>query len=155
MTDPSTPPPHETAPPDIGPAGIRAALALATAFLTRLPVPGHLAGGPLAPVMAAFPAVGAGLGLAAGLAMLVAGWLGLGPWPAALIALAVPMLLTGALHEDGLADTADGLGGGGNRERALEMILKIASKCSAVGPKRLVIRLGFTPAPHDRFAVNS
>lgn len=85
-------------------------------------MPGGLVRGPLAPVMAAFPIIGAALGLAAGLVYGLASWLGLAAWPAALLALAAPILLTGALHEDGLADTADGLGGGRSAERRLEIM---------------------------------
>jgi len=47
----------------------------------------------------------------------------LGKLPAALLGLAVSLMLTGALHEDGLADTADALGGGATRDKVL-LILK-------------------------------
>ncbi|MBR0823938.1 adenosylcobinamide-GDP ribazoletransferase [Bradyrhizobium manausense] len=47
---------------------------------------------------------------------------GLSPGPAAMLALASTIVVTGALHEDGLADTADGLGGGRTRERKLEIM---------------------------------
>ncbi|MBT6118983.1 MAG: adenosylcobinamide-GDP ribazoletransferase [Rhodospirillaceae bacterium] len=117
-----------------GPVG---ALAHAAAFLTRLPVPAGLAHGPLAPAMAAFPVVGAALGLAAGLVYGLASWLGLGPWPASLLAVATPILLTGALHEDGLADTADGLGGGHTAERRLEIMRD--SRTGAFGVLALIL----------------
>jgi adenosylcobinamide-GDP ribazoletransferase len=48
--------------------------------------------------------------------------IGLTPGPAAMLALASTVIVTGALHEDGLADTADGLGGGRTRERKLEIM---------------------------------
>jgi len=117
--------------------GPRDALAHAAAFLTRIPVPGGLVRGPLGPAMVAFPMVGAALGLAAGLVYGLASWLGLGPWPAALLALATPILLTGALHEDGLADTADGLGGGRNAERRLEIMRD--SRTGAFGVLALIL----------------
>src|SRR4051812_44204788 len=46
-----------------------------------------------------------------------------GAWPAAILVLGLQLLLTGAFHEDGLADTADALGGGFTREKVL-LILK-------------------------------
>ena len=45
--------------------------------------------------------------------------LGFAPMVAALLAIAARLLLTGALHEDGLADFCDGFGGGSTRERTL------------------------------------
>jgi adenosylcobinamide-GDP ribazoletransferase len=48
--------------------------------------------------------------------------LGLPVMPAAALALAATVLVTGALHEDGLADTADGFGGGATATRKLEIM---------------------------------
>ena len=48
--------------------------------------------------------------------------LGLGPGPAALMAILAGLALTGALHEDGLADTVDGLCGGSDREQKLAIM---------------------------------
>jgi len=48
--------------------------------------------------------------------------LGLGAWLSAALTVAVLTLVTGAFHEDGLADTADGFGGGGTRDRRLEIM---------------------------------
>jgi adenosylcobinamide-GDP ribazoletransferase len=64
-----------------------------------------------------FPLVGAAIGLIAGLALLGAFQLGLHPLACAFIAVAVAIALSGALHEDGLADFADGLGGGTREDR--------------------------------------
>nr|WP_249810432.1 adenosylcobinamide-GDP ribazoletransferase [Bradyrhizobium sp. 157] len=47
---------------------------------------------------------------------------GLTSGPAAMLALASTVIVTGALHEDGLADAVDGLGGGRTRERKLEIM---------------------------------
>jgi adenosylcobinamide-GDP ribazoletransferase len=69
-----------------------------------------------------FPAVGALIGLAGAIGYALATWLGLPPWPAAVVALATTILLTGALHEDGLADVADGFGGGRTREDKLRIM---------------------------------
>lgn len=44
------------------------------------------------------------------------------PLVAALLAIAASMALTGCFHEDGLADTADGIGGGSSRERRLQIM---------------------------------
>jgi adenosylcobinamide-GDP ribazoletransferase len=98
-------------------------LHLAATFLTRLPLPALAAVEPggLARAMTAFPAVGAGIGLAAGLVFL-AGDAVLPSPVAALLAVLASILLTGALHEDGLADSADGLGARGGRDRRLEVM---------------------------------
>jgi adenosylcobinamide-GDP ribazoletransferase len=96
----------------------------ATSFLTRLPVPvpGPAQAGDLAAAAHAFPLVGAAVGALAGLAGLLAAGLGLPPALAAGVALAAQVLLTGALHEDGLADVADGLGAGRDRVRTLAVM---------------------------------
>jgi adenosylcobinamide-GDP ribazoletransferase len=81
----------------------------AAAFLTRLPLYRDSRGGSLDGVALWFPAVGWGIGAATGAVALVvgahAGW-ALG----AAVAVAFGVALTGALHIDGLADTADALG---------------------------------------------
>jgi adenosylcobinamide-GDP ribazoletransferase len=68
-----------------------------------------------------FPAVGICIGLVSAAVLLLAGaiW---GPVVAALLAVAASIVVTGALHEDGLADTADGLGGGWNVEKRLAIM---------------------------------
>jgi len=68
------------------------------------------------------PAVGALLGLAGGVAYALAWHLGLTSFLAALAAIAVVALLTGAMHEDGLADVADGFGGGRTRGDTLRIM---------------------------------
>ena len=65
---------------------------------------------------------GAIVGLIAGVAFAVAAWLGLPPSLSAIVALAAAILVTGSLHEDGVADIADGFGGGNTRERKLEIM---------------------------------
>src|SRR5579872_4712301 len=95
-------------------------LARAGAFLTRLPLPA--AEGELASSGWAFPLIGAGLGILTGLAYIIALWLGIPPLPAAFIAVLAGVALTGALHEDGLADTMDGLYGGSDRETRLAIM---------------------------------
>jgi adenosylcobinamide-GDP ribazoletransferase len=87
---------------------------VALAFLTRLPVGAALPWGAadLAASAPMFPVVGALIGLAGAIAYALAVWLGLPPWPAAAVALGATIWLSGAMHEDGLADVADGFGGG-------------------------------------------
>ena len=65
----------------------------------------------------------------------------LGPWVAAMSALVVSILLTGAFHEDGLADTADALGGAYDRDKIF-VILK-DSRVGAFGALALVISIAF------------
>lgn len=83
----------------------------AWAFLTRLPGGAHPDGErELGRGVPWFPAVGAVLGTLIG-SLYWALYSPLGPTLAAVAAVAVGIVLTGAFHEDGLADTADGLGG--------------------------------------------
>ena len=96
---------------------------MALSFLTQ--IPGGAAaedGWRLAESTWAFPLVGAGIGAVAALVLLAAQLSGLGDWPAALLAVLTGLLLTGALHEDGLADAADGLAGGGDRAQKLAIM---------------------------------
>src|ERR1043166_4205407 len=99
-------------------------LRTAAAFLTRLPMP-HPDGPRPANFVRAqrmFPVVGALIGIAVGALFL--GMLGIGipALAAAALALGASALLTGALHEDGLADVADGFGGGRDRDAKLEIM---------------------------------
>ncbi|GFE51992.1 adenosylcobinamide-GDP ribazoletransferase [Roseobacter cerasinus] len=97
---------------------------LAAALLSRLPLP-HLPESAFArggQASWAYPIVGAGLGGLAACAGAVALALGLPAVFAAGLLLATLMMLTGAMHEDGLGDTADGLWGGFTLERRLEIM---------------------------------
>jgi adenosylcobinamide-GDP ribazoletransferase len=97
--------------------GIRAAFA----FFTRIPVGGFPYGDrELAWAPAHAPLVGGVLGGALG--ALNTALLPLGTFPAATLVVGVSMLLTGALHEDGLADTSDALGGGKDRISILAIL---------------------------------
>jgi adenosylcobinamide-GDP ribazoletransferase len=103
--------------------GIFAGFAVATAFFTRIPVPtSACCPDRLADAAWAFPLVGAGIGGVAAFAFLLAQLFGLGDWPAALLTVLASIVLTGALHEDGLADTADGLIGGHDRDQRLTIM---------------------------------
>jgi adenosylcobinamide-GDP ribazoletransferase len=96
---------------------------LALQFLTRLPLPPDV--GWSAERMAAtprwHPAVGAVVAAVSSLAYAAAAMVG-PPVFAAVAATAAGIVATGAFHEDGLADTCDGLGGGGERDRVLEIM---------------------------------
>jgi adenosylcobinamide-GDP ribazoletransferase len=95
----------------------------AVAFFTRIPVMSMPVGDvTLADASWAFPLAGAGIGAIIAFAFLVAQVVRLGDLPSALVAVLVGLLLTGALHEDGLADTADGIFGGGTPARRLEIM---------------------------------
>ncbi len=95
----------------------------AVQFLTRIPVP-HLKDFQrdwTARATRWFPLVGALVGLACGGVFVAASQVWSGVLPA-LVAVAVGVAITGAFHEDGLADSLDGLGGGQTRERRLEIM---------------------------------
>ena len=96
----------------------------AVAFLTRLPMPHPDGAMPKNFVRAhrMFPVVGALIGAAVGLLCLGLRSIGVPDLAAAALALGGSAILTGALHEDGLADVADGFGGGRDRESKLEIM---------------------------------
>lgn len=94
----------------------------AVAFLTRVPTgatPGDRS--QLAASIAWFPVVGALVGAAVAGAF-AAGMAALPPLVASALAVGAGMVLTGALHEDGLADVADALGGGHDRDDRLRIL---------------------------------
>lgn len=97
-------------------------LRAAVAFYTRIPLGGPAADG-AAVARAAWcaPLVGALIGALSGLAFWIAWRLNLPPFVCATLAVGTSLALTGALHEDGLADMADGFGGE-SRERALAIM---------------------------------
>jgi len=96
---------------------------LAAQLLTRFPVTKGVDYTPEkdAQSVGYYPAIGLLVGIVAAAAFAAMAAL-LNPALAAVAAVAVAALVTGGLHEDGLADTADGIGGGQTRERALEIM---------------------------------
>lgn len=123
MTDatPQPPPEHLSRRGRIRPV---AELVHALRFLTRLPIPfaSTIDPPPLSQSMRLFPVAGALIGAAGGAALAGFSMAGLPSLLAAALAASLGLLVTGALHEDGLADTADGFGGGKSRERRLEIM---------------------------------
>lgn len=105
------------------PATILGDAIAALGFYTRLPVP-HDGGRQRAfgETQWAAPVAGAVVGLAVGVTIWVCLAVALPPSFAAVAGLAAGIVLTGALHEDGLADTADGFGGGHSREEKLAIM---------------------------------
>lgn len=104
--------------------GLSSDFKISLIFFTRLPV-GHrvpIGSTDLARASWAAPLVGAIVGLLGAGAYGLTYRIGLPPLAAAALALATTMLATGCLHEDGLADVADGFGGGVTRERKLEIM---------------------------------
>ena len=115
-------------------------LRTAAMFLTRLPVRSGDRGLPaLGSTAWAFPLVGLGVGLAAGLVFGIASWLGLTGWLAAVFAVSAQIALTGALHEDGLADVADGFGGG--KDAPAKLAIMRDSRIGAFGVIALMLSL--------------
>lgn len=97
-------------------------VSLAVVFLTRLPWAAADWRPSLMSAAWAFPLAGALLGLICGGVAATAVGLGMTPLLAAILGLAAMMLGTGCLHEDGLGDTADGIGSGRDPARSLEIL---------------------------------
>lgn len=99
-------------------------LVAAAMLLTRLPLWRLAPGPPPGPARCiwAYPVVGAVVGGIGAGTYFASAVIGLPPALSALWTLVAMMCVTGALHEDGLADTADGFGGGRSRERKLEIM---------------------------------
>jgi len=147
---------HQGDDDDIGGAAWRSAWVrdglAALHFLTRLKVAAG-SDGDLTGAARAFPVAGLVVGLGGGIVYLLASALSLPALVAAALAVTATALLTGALHEDGLADMADGFGGGRTIEDTLSIMRD--SRTGAYGALALVlsvtIRVGalaaFTEAP--------
>ncbi len=125
---------------------------IALQFLTRVPIPGWVGFQPAWLHQSArhFPAVGLCLG-ALGAAVL---WGAAHLWSAliaVLLSMAATIWATGAFHEDGLADTCDGLGGAVAREKALEIMKD--SRLGTYGAVGLVLVLALKAASLHALAV--
>ncbi len=113
----------------------------ALSLLTRIPAPvDHARAAERAAAAAwAWPLVGALVGALTGAVLWLCLALGLPPLAAAAAALAASLTLTGAFHEDGLADCADGFGGGMRPERRMEIMLD--SRVGTFGASALALAL--------------
>ncbi|AWN46886.1 adenosylcobinamide-GDP ribazoletransferase [Methylobacterium terrae] len=148
----------EPPPTRSGPWPPLADLAACLRFYSRLPVPAlpGEADSHAAPdfrtVPRMLPLAGLVIGLPGAVVLPAALTLGLGPFLAATLALAFATLVTGALHEDGLADVADGFGGGTTPARRLEIMRD--SRIGAYGAAALVLsyalRIGALATLADR-----
>jgi adenosylcobinamide-GDP ribazoletransferase len=110
------------------------------AFYTRLPfsLNGQVRRS-FAQAQWAAPVAGLVVGLFGGIAYVIAGLIGLPDFIAAIFGLGVTLLVTGCLHEDGLADVADGFGGGSGKERKLEIMKD--SRIGTYGVAALVLTM--------------
>jgi len=113
----------------------------AIGLLTRLPVPvdGEAAAERGAQAAWAYPIAGLLVAMIAGVVGQCALWIGLPAQVVAVFVLLALIVPTGALHEDGLADSADGLWGGWTKERRLEIMKD--SRIGAYGVIALVLSL--------------
>jgi adenosylcobinamide-GDP ribazoletransferase len=110
-------------------------------FCTRLPIPAlpfekapHET--PISACARMLPLAGAVIGAAAAIVLWLAAKLGLSPSLAALLSISFLVLLTGALHEDGFADFADGTAGATLEER---LVIMRDSRIGAFGTLALVL----------------
>jgi adenosylcobinamide-GDP ribazoletransferase len=121
-----------------GPRGWLRLGAVAVQFLTRIPVRVRFETGDLRRAAGAFPAVGA-LVAAIGIGVRWAVDPMLGAALATVVALASMIAVTGAFHEDGFADAADGLWGGDTPEERLRIMRD--SRLGTYGTVALVLLL--------------
>lgn len=120
-------------------------VALAITFLTRLPLPlNYGRGRSLSQASWAFPFAGILSGGVGGSILLGGLLIGIPDLIAVLLGLAAATLVTGALHEDGLADVADGFGGGVSRDKKLEIMHD--SRIGSYGVLALVFCVGLRVA---------
>jgi adenosylcobinamide-GDP ribazoletransferase len=115
---------------------------VAVATLTQIPVklPFEITAERRARSLRANPIIGLGIGAAGAVAYAIAAAFGQPPLPAGLIAIGAIVLLTGAVHENGLADVTDGFGGGKTVEHKLEIMRD--NRAGTSGVIALVLSVG-------------
>lgn len=129
------------------PAELLCETARATAFLSRLPVPARFfsgASGRLSETVRGFPVAGVVVSLPAGLLLALLSAVNAPYFVAGGLVIALQIAVTGALHEDGLADTLDGLGADRDAERALAIMKD--SRIGTFGTIGLVVSIGLRMA---------
>jgi adenosylcobinamide-GDP ribazoletransferase len=131
---------------------------IALRFFSRLPVPATrrevaLGSSGLAAATSMVPLAGAIIGLGPALVLVAAEAVGLPRLVGATLAIIVLVISTGALHEDALADCADGFGGGQTRERKLAIMRD--SRIGAFGACAIGLSLLLRVAAFDAVAGKS
>lgn len=119
---------------------IAADLRTAVLFATRIPLPqgAPIGGADIARAAWALPVAGLLIGILSGLAYWIASYFRLPSFICATLAVAASLAVTGCLHEDGLADTFDGLGGDTRAER---LTIMRDSRLGTYGACALVLSL--------------
>lgn len=97
-------------------------LATCLRFFTRLPVPAAMGSAPFGRAIRLLPVASLAVGVCGAVPLALGAAAGLPRPMQALLAVGGALLASGALHEDGLADTTDGLGGGHSRDRKLAIM---------------------------------
>lgn len=110
----------------------------AIALLSRIPVKAEFDRS--AKAAWAYPLAGIAVSLIAGLITMIGLWIGLSAPVAAALWIGATIVLTGAMHEDGLADCADGFWGGFEKARRLEIMKD--SQIGTYGVLALVLAIG-------------
>lgn len=115
-------------------------ICIALGYFTRLQIPAQVgwSANELNRAVRYFPLIGAGVGAVAAIVLLV----GACVWAsttAIVLSMTATVLITGAFHEDGLADSADGFGGGHTRDRVLEIMQD--SRIGSFGAIALILAL--------------
>lgn len=129
------------------PAELLGETARAVAFLSRLPVPHRFfpgASSPLSEAVRSFPLAGLVIALPAAILLALLSAANAPYLVAGGLVLALQIAVTGALHEDGLADTLDGLGAGRDPERALAIMKD--SRIGTFGAIGLVLSIALRAA---------
>ncbi len=129
------------------PAELLGETARAVGFLSRLPVPHRFFSGgssPLSGAVRSFPLAGIVVSLPAALLLALLSAADAPYLLAGCLVVALQVAVTGALHEDGLADTLDGFGAGADAERALSIMKD--SRIGTYGSIGLVLSIGLRVA---------